>query len=210
MRPSPWGTAGALTLALYGFSNSAVALVAGACFIAGAPCSALLSVAVYFIMNRLMKPEMSEIAGGQAIIREQLKAIGRMTTKEWKLLGIVLVLLGFWATEKVMHDFDTSSTTIAAIALMLLPALGVMSWKESQRGFPWGTVVLFAVGISAGTAMLRAQATGWLADLIVHGLGLEHASAFAILMLLSACVASARPASRQRSKANSRRCSRSR
>ena len=154
-------------------------------FIAGAPFAAVMSVAVYFIMTRMMKPEMAEIAGGQATIREQLNAIGRMSANEWKLLVIVLVLLGFWATEKVLHNFDTSSTTIVAIALMLLPRFGVMNWKESQRGFPWGTVVLFAVGISVGTALLKTNAAGWLANLIVANLGLQHASAFAILMLLS-------------------------
>ena len=95
-------------------------------FIAGAPFSALLSVAVYFIMTRMMKPEMAEIAGGRATIRQQLDAVGPMTVEQWKLHSIVLVLLGFWATEKVLHNFDTSSTTIAAIALMLLPRLGVM------------------------------------------------------------------------------------
>ena len=154
-------------------------------FIAGAPFSAVLSVAVYFIMTRLMKPEMKEIADGQATIRQQLEAIGPMTLRQWKLLVIVLVLLGFWATEKVLHNFDTSSTTIAAIALMLVPRLGVMDWKESQRGFPWGTVILFAVGISVGTALLKTNAAGWLANLIVQHLGLQQASAFAILMLLS-------------------------
>ena len=154
-------------------------------FIAGAPFSALLSVAVYFIMTRMMKPEMAEISGGQATIRQQLDAIGAMTLREWKLLVIVLVLLAFWATEKSLHNFDTSATTIAAIALMLLPRFGVMDWKQSQRGFPWGTVVLFAIGISVGTALLRTQAAGWLANLIVQNLGLQNASAFAILMLLS-------------------------
>jgi anion transporter len=154
-------------------------------FIAGAPFSALLSVAVYFIMTRMMRPEMKEIAGGRAAIREQLGAMGRMTWNEWKLLLIVLVLLGFWSTEKVLHDFDTSSTTIVAVALMLMPRTGVMNWKESQRGFPWGTVILFAVGISIGTALLRTNAAGWLANLIVQHLGLQDASAFAILMLLS-------------------------
>jgi len=154
-------------------------------FIAGAPFSALLSVALYFIMTRMMKPEMREIAGGRASIRQQLDAIGPMTVKEWKLLFLVLALLGFWSTEKVLHDFDTSSTTIAAIALMLLPRIGVMDWKESQRGFPWGTVLLFAVGISVGTALLKTNAAGWLAQLIVTHLGLQQANAFAILMLLS-------------------------
>ena len=154
-------------------------------FIAGAPFSALLSVALYFIMTRMMRPEMKEIAGGKAAIREQVDAIGGMTPKEWKLLAIVLTLLGFWATEKVLHNFDTSSTTIAAIALMLLPRIGVMDWKQSQKGFPWGTVVLFAVGISIGTALLKTNAAGWLANVIVLNLGLQQASAFVILMLLS-------------------------
>jgi anion transporter len=154
-------------------------------FVAGAPFSAVMSVALYFIMTRMMNPEMKEIVGGRATIRQQLVALGPMATREWKLLAIVLVLLGFWSTEKVLHDFDTSSTTIAAIALMLLPRVGVMDWKESQKGFPWGTVVLFAVGISVGTALLRTNAAGWLADVIVQNLGLRQASAFAIMMLLS-------------------------
>lgn len=157
----------------------------GEWFVAGAPFSAILTVALYFIMTRMMKPEMEAIEGGQATIREQLKAIGPMTLREWKLLALTLVLLGFWATEKVLHDFDTSSTTIAAIGLMLLPGIGVMDWKESQRGFPWGTVMLFAVGISVGTAMLKTNAAAWLANIIVTNLGLAQASAFTILMLLS-------------------------
>jgi anion transporter len=154
-------------------------------FIAGAPFSAALTVALYFIMTRMMKPEMEEVAGGQQAIRQQLAEIGPMSAREWKLLALVLALLGFWSTEKVLHDFDTSSTTIAAVALMLMPRLGVMDWKESQRSFPWGTVLLFAVGISVGTALLKTQAASWLAQLIVQHLGLQQAGAFAILMLLS-------------------------
>ncbi|MCM2252819.1 MAG: anion permease [Ramlibacter sp.] len=154
-------------------------------FVAGAPFSAALTVVLYFIMTRMMRPEMEEIAGGRATIRAQLDAIGPMKLAEWKLLVLVLGLLAFWSTEKVLHDFDTASTTVAAIALMLLPGVGVMDWKDSQRAFPWGTVILFAVGISVGTAMLRTNAAAWLANLIVTHLGLQQASAFVILMLLS-------------------------
>jgi len=89
-------------------------------FIAGAPFSAVMSIALYFIVTRMMKPEIAEIVGGRATIRAQFDAIGPTTPKEWKLLATVLTLLGFSATEKLLHDFDTSSTTIAAIALMLL------------------------------------------------------------------------------------------
>ena len=86
-----------------------------------------------------------------------------------------------------LHNVDTSSTTIAAIALMLmlLPRIGVMDWKQSQKGFLWGMVVLFAFGISIGTALLKTNAAGWLANVIVLNLGLQQASAFVIFMLLS-------------------------
>lgn len=155
-------------------------------FTAAAPFAAILTIALYFIMTRMMKPEMEEIAGGQATIRKQLDELGPMTANQWKLLVLVLVLLGFWATEKTLHNFDTASTTIAAVGLMLLPRFGVMDWKASQKAFPWGTVILFAIGISVGTALLQTKAAGWLANLIVSNLGLEMASAFTILMLLSA------------------------
>jgi len=157
----------------------------GEWFVAGAPFSACLSVALYFIMTRMLKPEMDHIAGGREAVRQQLDALGKMTANQWKLLAITLVLLGFWATEGVLHKVDTTSSTIVAVTLMLMPRIGIMTWKESQKGFPWGTVVLFAVGIAMGSAMLKTQAAPWLAKLIVDNLGLANASAFAILMLLS-------------------------
>lgn len=85
----------------------------------------------------------------------------------------------------MLHKVDTTSSTIVAVTLMLMPRIGIMSWKESQKGFPWGTVVLFAVGIAMGSALLKTQAAPWLAKQIVENLGLVNASAFAILMLLS-------------------------
>lgn len=157
----------------------------GEWFIAGAPFSAAMTVALYFIMTWMLKPEMDHIAGGRDAVRQQLLALGHMTLNQWKLLAITLILLGFWATEGVLHSVDTTSSTIVAIALMLMPRIGVMSWKESQKGFPWGTVLLFAVGIAMGSALLKTEAAPWLARLIVEHLGLTNATAFAILMLLS-------------------------
>ena len=91
--------------------------------IAGAAFAAPLSLP--FIITRMMKPEMEEIVGGKATIRDQLAAVEPMTLREWKQLLLVLALLGFWSTEKVLHNFDASSPTIAAIGLMLLPRIGV-------------------------------------------------------------------------------------
>jgi len=60
-----------------------------------------------------------------------------------------------------------------------------MGWKGAQSRIPWGTIVLFGVGISLGTALLQTKAAGWLANLIVQGMGLQGATAFAVLALLA-------------------------
>ena len=81
-----------------------------------------------------------------------------MTGKEGRLLVLSLILLCFWATEGVLHSFDSSTTTTIAVALLFLPGIGVMDWKTANPLIPWGTIVLFGVGISLGTALLQTQA----------------------------------------------------
>jgi di/tricarboxylate transporter len=68
---------------------------------------------------------------------------------------------------------------------MLLPGIGVMDWKTSQKGFPWGTVLLFAVGISVGTALLQTKGAAFLANLAVAEFGLKYATSLFVLAVLS-------------------------
>ena len=153
--------------------------------IAAGPFAILMSLALYGVMTRMMPPEVATVPGGREAIRKALADLGPMKTSEKKLLVISLTLLGFWATEGVLHRFDTSTTTIAAVALMFLPGIGIMTWKEAQPKIPWGTVVLFGIGISLGTALLQTKGAVWLADLAVAEFGLKQASAFFILMVMS-------------------------
>jgi solute carrier family 13 (sodium-dependent dicarboxylate transporter), member 2/3/5 len=153
--------------------------------LAAAPWAILMSVALYFVMMKLMPPEMEEVQGGREAIANALAGLGPVKGSEWRLLAISATLLVLWATEKILHPFDTSTTTVAAIAIMFLPYVGVMGWKQAQPRIPWGTILLFGVGISLGTALLQTKAAAWLANIIVQNLGLANASAFTIIALLS-------------------------
>lgn len=153
--------------------------------IAAAPFGVLMSIALYFVMTRMMPPEIKDVPGGREGIRKSLADLGPMKMSEIKLLIISLTLLGFWATEGILHRFDTSSTTIAAVAIMFLPGIGIMTWKEAQPKIPWGTVVLFGIGISLGTALLQTKGAIWVADLVVADFGLRNATGMFILGVLS-------------------------
>jgi sodium-dependent dicarboxylate transporter 2/3/5 len=154
--------------------------------VAAAPFSILLSVGLYVIMMTMMPPEAREIPGGKATVEKSLSQLGPMTGKEHRLLAISLILLGFWSTEGVLHSFDSSTTTTIAVALLFLPGIGVMDWKTVNPLIPWGTIVLFGIGISLGTALLQTQAAQWLANLIVQWFGLNQLPALAILAVMAA------------------------
>jgi len=154
-------------------------------FVAAAPFSAIMSVVLYWVLMKMMPPEVKEIPGGREAVSRNLAALGPMTAAEKRLLAFSLVLLGFWITEGWLHKFDTATTTIVAVALMLLPRLGVMTWEEAQSRIPWGTLTLFGVGISLGSALLSTQAATWLARQIVAGFGLQQASSLLILAVLA-------------------------
>jgi solute carrier family 13 (sodium-dependent dicarboxylate transporter), member 2/3/5 len=153
--------------------------------IAAAPLSIAMSFGLYYIMMQMMPPEAKEIPGGQAAVRQSLSALGPISGKEARLLVVSLALLAIWATEGVLHQFDSSTTTTIAIAILFLPLVGVMDWKKASALIPWGTVILFGVGISLGTALLQTKAASWLADLIVQWFGLDQSPALAILAVMS-------------------------
>ena len=154
-------------------------------FIAAAPFGVLMSIALYFVMTRMMPPEVAEVPGVVEGIKKSLADLVPMKASEKKLLALSLILIGFWATEGILHKFDTSTTTITAVALMFMPGIGIMTWKEAQPKIPWGTVILFGVGISLGTALLQTQAAPWLANIVVAEFGLKNATALFILATMS-------------------------
>ena len=152
--------------------------------IAGAPWSLLMSAVLYWVILRVMPPETERIEGGKEAVRKALSELGPMTGNERKLLAIVLTLLGFWATEGKLHSFDTASTTLVGLAALLMPGLGVMSWKQAQPRIPWGTVIVFGVGISLGGTVLATGAGTWLAKLLVTHLGMDGLSPFWVFAVL--------------------------
>jgi len=155
-------------------------------FIAAAPFAVVMSIILYFVLLKIIPPEVKEIEGGRETISKELAKLGPVTMSEKKLIVISLLLLFFWSTENILHPFDSSSTTIVAITLMLMPYIGIMTWKDAQSRIPWGTVLLFGVGISLGTALLTTKGAAWLATVISGVFGLRAMPALGIIAVLGA------------------------
>lgn len=149
-----------------------------------APWSVLMSVALFFIMRWAIKPEADHIEGGRAVIAKNLKELGPITAKEIRLIVVAVLLLACWATEDI-HGIDSTTTTLIAIAILLTPRIGVFSWKTVEKLVNWGTLIVFAIGISLGGLLLQTGAAAWLSEKTFGALGISHMPILAMIALVS-------------------------
>ncbi|MBI0331277.1 DASS family sodium-coupled anion symporter [Burkholderia plantarii] len=155
-------------------------------FVAGAPWALVMSAVLVVLVLKMMPPEANAIAGGKEAVEAQLHEMGPMTGAQKRLLGVSVALLLCWATEGKLHHFDTTSVTYAGLVVLMLPRFGVMTWKDVQSRIPWGTVIVFGVGISLGTALLTTQAGQWLGHHVVAATGLDSLSPLGVFAVLAA------------------------
>ncbi|EJM2457705.1 DASS family sodium-coupled anion symporter [Staphylococcus pseudintermedius] len=157
----------------------------GEWFLYAAPWSIIMSIVLYFVMLKVIPPEQDAIEGGTELVKQQLAELGPVKPTEWRLIMISLLLLVSWSTEKVLHPIDSSSITLIALAIMLTPKIGVMNWKEVESRIPWGTIIVFGVGISLGNVLLKTTAAQWLSDQTFGLMGLKGMPIVATIALIS-------------------------
>ena len=152
---------------------------------AGAPYAAVMSVVLFILIRRLMPPEKESIEGGREAVGKALTEMGPMTGAEWRVLATIALLIGFWVSEKQLHNIDTTTVTVVGLAILFMPRIGVMTWAQVQKQVPWGTIIVFGVGISLGTALLDTKAATWLANIVVNALHLDTLGSFGVFAGLS-------------------------
>lgn len=152
----------------------------------GGPWAVLMSIALYFVMRWAIRPEVSRMAGGREVVKKNLAELGPMSGKEIRLAVIAVLLLLFWSTEGILHPMDSASVTMIAIGIMLLPKIGIFSWKTVEKLINWGTLVVFAVGISLGGLLLNTGAAQWLSENTFSALGIDQLPLLAMIALVSA------------------------
>ena len=154
--------------------------------IAGTPWAVIMSLVLIVVVLKVLPHESDRVPGGLAAVKQSLAELGPMTGPQKRLGVVSLLLLLAWASEGRLHSFDTTSTTYAGLVILLLPRFGVMTWKDVQSRIPWGTVIVFGVGISLGTALLTTQAGQWLGAQVVEHTGLDKVGPLGVFAILSA------------------------
>ena len=157
----------------------------GEWFLYAAPFTIIMSVVLFFVMKYMIKPEYDGLNNGKQIILEKLKELGPISSKEKRLIIYSITLLFLWTTEGILHPVDSTTVTLAVFALMIMPGIGVFTWKHVQTTVNWGTLIVFAVGISLGTTLLNTEGAQWFSDTVLGAVGINKMPLIAIIAVLS-------------------------
>ena len=130
----------------------------------GLPCVAVLLPVLILLLFAVMRPgKVSPISISQESFTFTPQRIATLV-----IFGLAVLswLGGAWLQEffGVKKSFDS---VVAIAALILLAALGLVTWKDIDRTTEWGVLLLFGGGLTLSTILSKTGASTFLANQLV-------------------------------------------
>lgn len=88
---------------------------------------------------------------------------------EKRTLVVLALTAGLWLTDWV-HHLSPAIPALLGAAILLMPGVGVISWKTFESRLSWGLILTVGTSLSLATLMTKTGAAGWLGQLLVGSL----------------------------------------
>jgi sodium-dependent dicarboxylate transporter 2/3/5 len=112
----------------------------------------------------------------------------RLSPREWRTLLITCSASLLWLTDSI-HHWHPAVPALLAWILLLVPRIGVLTWKEFERDIGWTNFFVLASSLSLAKALGASGAAAWIADLIAGAVpGFRGSPLLVITTLLFAAV----------------------
>ena len=144
----------------------------GEWMLVGLPFSAILLLATYFLLVKILYPNrLGNFEGGRELIRKELAELGPMSKGERGTLIVFISTALLWTFGSVLNQAipglklsDEAIALMGATALFLFPvhfSKGefLMTWQDTRR-LPWGVLLLFGGGLSLADALAKTGIIG--------------------------------------------------
>lgn len=151
-------------------------------FIYGEPFGILLALVLYALIVFLFPPEKGDEEPRRNLIKAKLAALGPLTGEEKRLLAILTLAIGLWASGGTVHQINNSAVSIMVVAAIMMPGVGVGSWKSLSLHVDWGILMLYGTSVSLGQWLLKSEAAGWMADNTLAAMGVQNLPFFLLIL----------------------------
>ena len=118
-------------------------------------------------------------------------AMGRMKTIEMRAGAIVIITALLWFTD-FAHGLHPAVPAMIALCLILMPRVGILTWREFERDLGWSNFFIIATSLSLSHALVTTGAAAWFSATLVGTVGQLASEPMLVLLLLCACFAALR------------------
>jgi len=135
----------------------------------GIPLVVILIPFAAWVILRCYPPERRRFEGIDFGV--ELRAMGRLTTGERQVIGIMATMLALWIASSWIRQIDVVIVAVLGAVTMFLPGMQLFkSWKEAERGTAWDTLLMIGSVTSLGIASSNSGLATWLVDAALGGL----------------------------------------
>ena len=100
----------------------------------------ILAMKIFFPLAP--EERLPQIKGGMQRLKEEYEKLGPIHRQEIKAIIIFVLILGFWATDK-LHGISATAVAFVGAIVALLPRIGIIKWNDVD--IPWH-LLLFSAG----------------------------------------------------------------
>ena len=152
----------------------------------GLPIAIVMVPVAWFFLTLAFKPEPIEDKHLDAL-RSQASEAKEMSTYDIKAGVIFVITIIVWIASSWIPALSPTVVTIIALAVMMLPGIDLLNFKEVQTQVPWDVVLIIGTIVSLGMAVISSGAAGAIAQVLLST-GLTSWSVVPMCLLVFAFV----------------------
>ena len=134
-----------------------------------------------WLLTRAFPPESLE--GKSDIIAANSQSCGEWTAKDKKSLLVVVLLPVLWIAGNWVGALNTTIVAMIGLALLFLPGMDLMSWREFQDIAGWNVFLFFGTVMCLGNAVQATGGTDFIATLFLNS-GVLNVHPFFVLLIV--------------------------
>ena len=153
-------------------------------------------VGVKVIFPLKKEEQKPQIEGGMERLRQELKAMGKVSFDEIKAVLVFVGVLLLWVTKN-WHGIDETTVAFIGAVVALMPGIGIVKWNDVD--IPWHLMLFSAGAYVLGSGLNATDLHVTLVDTVFDSLGITNNTPYWVLyivltglMLLSALLFSSK------------------
>ncbi len=154
--------------------------------VAAFPVALCLMVIAWIIGAKIFFPLSKEeripnIPGGMESLQNELDKMGPISFNEYKSIGIFILILGLWVTDR-WHGISPTAVAFIGAIWALLPKIGIVKWNDVD--IPWHLLLFSAGAYTLGAGLNVTDLPSISVNAFFDSLGLGESTPFWLLYVL--------------------------